>query len=428
MNVTTARGALVLLTAATLAATVTAPARAVTVGPIKKLGTGAWTWFSEPRAVQIADTTVTGWVSTYGSVIVASYRETAGQVVTYNLHPRLNYDDHANPSLYLRRDGKITAFYSAHAGRNLYHRTTTGPGTNVTAWTAERTIGTNTTGPYGYTYSNPVWSPGESKLYLFWRGGSFLPTYATSGDEGASWAPARTLMLDNDSAAMRPYVKYTSRNGVIHMTYTQAHPRDRKTSIFYLRYTPGVGWQRIGGALAGGDGTPPFIPQDGDRVWNAWSYPGDERSWVHDIAVDAEDKPVIVFATFRASENYKRHWYWYARWTGSRWFLKRLVYAGPPISGAPELQYSAGISLDQENPSIVYLSRKPPEWGVFKVEVWVTTDKGTTWAPPVLVERGIRPVSPRRDPSTTVTRVLYLQGHYGSYTTYTTEVRIAGLR
>ncbi|HEX6074770.1 MAG TPA: hypothetical protein VFZ32_05820 [Micromonosporaceae bacterium] len=64
---------------------------------------------------------------------------------------------------------------------------------------------------------------------------------------------------------------------------------------------------------------------------------------------------------------------------------------------------------------------------MFKVEVWVTPDYGTTWQTPVLVERGIRPVSPRRDPSTTMVRLLYLQGHYGSYTTFTTEVRITGL-
>ncbi|HEX2417577.1 MAG TPA: hypothetical protein VHJ83_05550 [Micromonosporaceae bacterium] len=52
MNVTMMRGALILLTSAAIAATAAVPARAVTVGPIQKLGTGAWTWFSEPRAPQ----------------------------------------------------------------------------------------------------------------------------------------------------------------------------------------------------------------------------------------------------------------------------------------------------------------------------------------------------------------------------------------
>ena len=49
-------------------------------------------------------------------------------------------------------------------------------------------------GAYGYTYPNPVWSPLESRLYLFWRGGSFLPTFSTSADEGESWQEAASQL------------------------------------------------------------------------------------------------------------------------------------------------------------------------------------------------------------------------------------------
>ena len=134
-----------------------------------------------------------------------------------------------------------------------------------------------------------------------------------------------------------------------------------------------------------------------------------------------------MFATFKRSEDYRRHWYWYARWTGSRWITRRLTYAGPSIATGIEKQYSAGITLDHENPNIVYLSRKAQGMPVFQVEVWTSPDNGATWNPPVRVDRGIRPVSPRRDASNQAVRLLYLRGHYGTYTTYTTEVRIAGL-
>lgn len=127
-------------------------------------------------------------------------------------------------------------------------------------WGPEQTVPTNTPGPYGYTYPNPVWSPLESRLYLFWRGGNFLPTFSFSGDEGATWAPARTLMDDNEpQSSQRPYVKYASRNGVIHLAYNQAHPRDRPTSLFYmkldrraLRPAGGVAGGRRGGGGLGG--------------------------------------------------------------------------------------------------------------------------------------------------------------------------------
>ena len=188
----------------------------------------------------------------------------------------------------------MTAFYSAHGGTPLFHRTTTLPA-RVASWGPERTVPTNTPGPYGYTYPNPVWSPLESRLYLFWRGGNFLPSFSTSEDEGATWAPARTLMNDNEpQSSQRPYVKYASRNGVIHLAYNQAHPRNRPTSLFYMRYTPGSGWQRAGGTALG---EPPFIPTDGDRVYDAFEF--DMRSWVHDIAVGADGHP-------RTSSDYLR--------------------------------------------------------------------------------------------------------------------------
>lgn len=86
--------------------------------------------------------------------------------------------------------------------------------------------------------------------------------------------------------------------------------------------------------------------------------------------------------------------------------------------------YSAGITLDQEDPDIVYLSRKAPDWSVFKTEVWKTSDGGASWAI-TPVARGIRPISPRRQTDTSVVQVLYMVGHYGYYSTYQTEVRIS---
>ena len=386
----------------------------------RTLGQGAWCWFNDPRALAVGSQTITGWVSTDGSIMAASYDRATGVSETYNLHPQLQYDDHANPSFYRRQDGRITAFYSKHAGSPLYYRTTTG-GSQISEWGPEHTVGTNTAGKYGVTYPNPVWSSPENKLYLFWRGGNFLPTYSTSSDEGETWAPAKTLIDDNEPYAnMRPYVKYAERNGVIHVAFTQAHPRDRVTSIFYLKYVPGAGWQRANGTDIG---APPFIHTDGDRVYNAWDY--GMRSWVHDIAVGADGYPRIVFATFSRSADYQDHRYWYARWDGTKWLKWQIVRAGPSIApGTEEKMYSAGITLDQEDPDIVYLSRKAPDWSVFKTEVWKTSDGGASWAI-TPVARGIRPISPRRQTDTSVVQVLYMVGHYGYYSTYQTEVRIS---
>jgi hypothetical protein len=187
-----------------------------------------------------------------------------------------------------------------------------------------------------------------------------------------------------------------------------------------MRYRPGVGWERAGGA---GLGAPPFIPTDGDRVYNAWEH--DMRSWVHDVAVDADGRPCIVFATFSRSANYTDHRYWYARWDGHQWRKREITRAGPSIDPDGEIMYSAGIVLDHENPQIVYLARKKGNW--FQVEAWRTRDGGTTWSVTPITRSGehhMRPVAPRNHAGTDVIQVLFMVGRYNSYTDYETDVAL----
>ena len=384
------------------------------------VGDGAWCWFGEPRALTTEDVTIFGWVSRHGDIQVASMNNQTGQLVTHTLHAQLQRDDHANPSFYVRQDRRVTAFYSPHAGSPLSYRTTTVPA-DVSDWGPERTIPTNTPGRYGYTYPTPIWSPPESKLYLFWRGGTFLPTYSTSDDEGDTWAPARTLMDDNEPhSSQRPYVKYASRDGVIHLAYNQSHPRDRATSVFYLRYTPEVGWQRADGTDIG---EPPFIPTDGDRVYNAWEY--SMRSWVHDIAVGTDGYPRIVFATFSQSAHYTDHRYWYARWDGQQWHKAQIAQAGPSIDPDGEIMYSAGITLDHENPDHLAMARKKGEW--FQIEAWRTSDNGANWTITSITDNAdhhMRPVIPRHHNVPSTMRLLFFRGTYNSYTTYETTIAL----
>jgi hypothetical protein len=384
-----------------------------------RVGDGAWCWFNEPRALATQGVVIAGWVARNGDIRVASRDEATGEIVANTLHPRLQVDDHANPAFHLRDDGRITAFYSRHAGSPLYYRTTLAPG-DVSLWGEEHTVPTNTPGPYGYTYPNPVRSPIEGKLYLFWRGGNFLPNFSTSEDEGETWAPAQTLMSDNEPlSSQRPYVKYVEHEGMIHVAFTQAHPRNRPTSIFYARYVPGQGWQRAGGADVG---EPPFVPTDGDRVYNAWEF--DMRAWLHDIAVDAAGHPRLVFASFARADRYRVHFYWYARWDGSRWRKWRIARAGPSIDPDGEILYSAGIVLDPSDPNTVFMARRKE--GFFQLERWRTPNDGETWTRTAVTTNAndhMRPVVPRGHDESTVP-LFYMAGRYNSYTTYQTDLAL----
>src|SRR6266542_1805787 len=327
---------------------------------------GAWSWFGDPRAVYCEGKyhrTYTGWVAPDGSIQVASYDHDSGRQVIVTLKARLQVDDHDNPSILVRHDGRLMVFWSTHAGPTMWYRRSLRP-EDITAWEPEHTFPTNTPGAEGYTYPNPMQLSAEgNRIYLFWRGGNFNPSLSTS-DDGDTWSAARTVI---DNPGQRPYVKYAS-NGrdTIAMAFTESHPRNLHTSIYYAAYRAGA---------------------------------------------------------LRRSDS--EHRYRYARWDGTRWIDRELVRAGRSMSVDPaEPNYSGGITLDHENSSIVYLSRQVN--GLFEVQAWTTPDGGATWSSRPLTSpsagNNYRPISPRGQRGDSM-NVVWMHGTYPSYTSFHTGLR-----
>ena len=382
--------------------------------PTVKLGRGAWSWFGDPRAVHSGGTVFAGWINRAGNVRVASWR--GGRVRAATIKRGLGRDDHNDPSLVVRRDGRITAFFSPHSGRHLpppgipsrlYWRTTRRPG-DVRSWGPLHRLRTNTPGGLGYTYPNPIALRGRT--WLFWRGGNWQPSFSTSRG-GRRWTRARTLL--RGPGANRPYAKYAASGGdTIHIAYTEGNPSSYPAGIRYARMRRG-GWRGAGGRLIARMSGLPFAARRGQRVYAPRTR---GRAWVFDVAAGRGGRPVIAYVTYPSA---RRPLYRYAVWTGRRWRNNDIVRAGPPIAGS----YAAGMSLDHEDPSVVYLSRKVD--GDFEVERWVTPDGGRSWShAQVTHSRGvdnIRPVAPRGIPGGRGA-VVWLRGRYPGYRNYLTTV------
>jgi PKD repeat protein len=381
------------------------------------IGDGAWSWFGDPRAVTYTGAhtrTYTGWVDLEGDIKVSSYDHATGDRVTAVLQARLNQDDHANPSIQVRPDGRLVIYYSRHVGPSMHYRVSSNP-EDVTAWEPPQTVPTNTPGIRGYTYPNPVRLEAEDRTFLFWRGGNYNPSFSIQNDGEASWSAARTLIT---MPGERPYVKYDSSAGdTIHVAYTNAHPTEfGDVNIYYARVRAGK-IERVGGEQIGSLDDP-IAPAQGDLI-----YDGVEQAWVHDVAADASGWPVIVFASFPSAADHRYH---YARWTGSAWEVNQITPAGGTFredGGSP--YYSGGLTLDHEDPARVYLSRQVGA-GAWQVEAWTTTDGGTSWSSEALTTAGknVRPISPRG--MSTVggdMSVLWMNGGYPSYVTYDTAVQ-----
>jgi hypothetical protein len=321
-------------------------------------------------------------------------------------------DDHDHPAVLLRPDGRLQAFWSAHNGGELYTRTSL-RAHDISAWGRLETVPVKAAGDRVSTYANPIVLPAEhNRLYVFARSGYEHVAFTSSDDMGRTWRPARVLIAQ---PGQRPYVKYADDGrGAIAMAFTNGHPAESHSSIYYASY--------LGGEFHRADGRPiaslaqlPVAPRQADLVFNA---PPDRDAWVHDVAFDSAGRPRIVFATM-PQRGEGAHDYWYAAWTGRAWLTRRITDAGHSISDDPrEPAYTAGISLDHADPSTVVLSR--PGTAKLEVERWHTSDLGQSWTHEAITdasaEDNVRPVVPRGAGGS----VIWMTGHYGYFTSFRT--------
>lgn len=379
---------------------------------------GAWCWFADPRSVydRKAEKTYVGWVdSTAGSVSIASYNHRKEEWRTAPV-ANLHRDDHANPALLVRPDGRVMTFYSAHNGPEMYYRVTSRPH-DISAWESERTIDVNTEGDNGYTYPNPIQlSAEDDRIYLFWRGGNWQPNFSIS-DDGERWSEARTLLR---VPGERPYIKFSS-NGVdrFDFAFTDGHPRRMEhNNIYYASYRDSAFYRADGAEVTSIDALPLDISA-ADLVYDAER--AGARAWIWDTAIDSSGSPVIVFSTFPSETD---HRYRYARWTPDGWQHYLITKAGGSIDGPSEPHYSGGVVLDHEEPSTLYLSRQTD--GTHELERWTTADGGKTWSQQAVTResarQNVRPAAVRGRGQGPM-QVLWMYGTYTHYTDYQTTLK-----
>jgi len=404
-------------------------------------GNGAWCWFSDPRAIYFKgqhSRTYAGWVDSSGSIVVGCYDHDLKRTETKVLHKNLEKDDHANPSLFITRQGKLMVFYSKHDG------TATEPiymvkaknAENISEWEPAVSLNLNDTVAYPglsntYTYTNICQLANEkNKLFLFWRGADYKPNFSVSDDVGKTWTPGKIFILPGRIYKdRRPYLKVATNNkDVIHFAFTDGHPNAEPTnSIYYAKYRGNALYKANGEKIASWPDTP-IQPELADMVYDATKT--NERAWIWDVAENKEGEPVIVYSRF---PNDSSHVYYYSAWNNNQWNNYRLVDSGPWFPQTPagekerEPNYSGGIVLDHNDPSIVYLSRLKNKR--FEIEKWTTYNKGKDWSVEELTSNSennnVRPFVIRDYSAQDSLRVLWLNvERYVHYTDYQTAIKM----
>jgi hypothetical protein len=373
---------------------------------------GGWSWFGDPRAVYDDGKTFFGYLrGSDGSVVVAAYDHTTELVDSFVLHSEFELDDHDNPGIIARTDGKLMAFYSRHLGSTIYQRTATNAG-SVGAWGSETSLDAQLGGNQ-YTYPSPVLTTQSDGVtadvyWLFRREHhSDLPGwyYNNSTDGGATWIGTRTELHD------LTYSKIETNGDRIDVAASD-HPVGGANKIYHL-YREDAAWRGSDGTSLG---PTPFTAAELTEVYDA----GANLCWIWDIAYGADGHPRITFVEF---ESVLVHNYKYARWDGDEWIVTDIAAGGSTIAedavpgGALEDYYSGGVVLDHSDPNIVYASRETGgTWEMFR---YTTADDGATFSEEQLTTgsavKHVRPVSVR---NANGIAAMWMSGRYDSYVDY----------
>ena len=344
---------------------------------------GAWCWFSDPRAIYVDDKMFGGFVDKEGSIWAFCYDPSTCQSKQYKLFNKLDYDDHANPSIMALSDQRLVLFFSAHGGTKnspIYYAVSKYP-SDISSWEEVQEINPEMEGSLGVCYTNPVMLSDENnRVYLFFRGRDFKPTCIYT-DDLKTWSQPINLVRNDPGYGQggRPYTKITTNHkDKIFFAFTDAHPRDRATnSIYFMMYKNGKICKADGTVVSETLGS--IIPSQVDKVYDATRT--FDKAWIW--AVDESEKPILVYARFSDRDN--KHSYWYARWNGIKWENHKITDAGQwfqrteYVKEKPEYEcnYSGGVYLDHENPNILYTSR--PINDRFEIEKWTFTGGKQKW-------------------------------------------------
>ncbi len=414
-----------------------------------------WCWFQDERALVVGDRLVFGSVaagrqdpSRRGAVEVtgvdlATRAVTRVRMSETPVPPKDGYDDHNAPAFLVRDDGRLLAVYAGHGTENRFrYRVSRRPG-DPGAWGEERSF---TPSPSSrITYSNLHRLTGKKgRILNFYRGldDLFKPSVAWSDDEGETWASGGIVVDVPDEFRHRPYVKYVSDGrGVVHLLYTEGHPRNFDNSVFHVALRDGL--------LHRSDGVPirPLTdglrsPAEGTRVFRG---DADNVAWVLDASLDAEGRPFVAYSVQTGSAGLppgkggEDHRYRLARWNGAQWVDGEIAFAGTRLYPRED-DYTGGVALVSENSDTVFVSTNShPDTGAPLVsaadgrqhwEIFRGSKRGEGsreerlwhWTPVTQDStvdnlRPIVPLAAGREPI-----LLWLRGTYRTYTDYDLEV------
>jgi len=291
------------------------------------------------------------------------------------------------------------------------------------------------------TYANLYEMKSEGKLYNFFRGIQFNPTFVTSTDGGKTWGEETHFIASELNGTHRPYCRYAG-NGTdtVYISFTDGHPRKVGNSLYYAEFRDGKFWKADGALIKDLKIDGPLRPSEAEvvyrgsgkteeKAYSAQDTSVENSAWTSSMVFDTNGFPHIGYSVHKTNTD---HRYRIASWDGKQWHDREVAYGGSALYGH-ESSYTGLITLDPGDPTYVVIStdvdpfrgtKKNRNHEIYRATI-ALTDANTqrdqprsikweplTWNSPV---RNLRPIIVR-DGDRRI--VLWNRGVYNRYTDY----------
>ncbi|MDO3385614.1 BNR-4 repeat-containing protein [Gilvimarinus sp. SDUM040013] len=317
-----------------------------------------WCWFQDPRAIIHNGKLLIGGVAGNGrgDAAVGVYDLKADALLgRTTVHDQFDHDDHNSPVFYARPDGSVLTVYARHSTENIhYYRIS--EKSDYLNWGEEQTVEYSD----AVTYMNLYHLSADDKLYNFYRGIDWNPTMVVSTDHGATWGKEQHFIQNEVEGRHRPYTRYTS-NGkdTIGISFTDAHPRDYGTSIYYAEFRNGNFYLADGTFIKNLNEDGPLKPSEAEKIFagggggfRGHKLSAEKSAWTSSVAIDSMGHPHIAYSLYLSNTDQR---YRIASWDGSQWIDREVAFAGTRLYER-EASYTGLITLDPTDPSNVVIS------------------------------------------------------------------------
>ena len=322
-----------------------------------------WCWYQDPRVIVHQGILYMGSVkgNGKGEAYVGAYdlkaQKQCGQMV---VHPHSGKDDHNSPVFFARPDGRVLTMYALHHV-NPFHYYRLNELGHPMQWGKEVSFKHQYDKAGKVTYSNLYAMEDEGKLYNFFRGIDYNPTFITSTDWGSTWGEPTHFIASELSGTQRPYCRYAGNGkNTINISFTDGHPRNFGNSIYYAEFRQGKFYKVNGTLIKGLKESGPLRPSESDLVYKGSGKMGHGKhgksaegsAWTSSLALDPQRRPHIAYTLYHSNRD---HRYRLASWTGETWTDREVAFAGNCLYDN-ESSYTGLITLDPIDPTVVFIS------------------------------------------------------------------------